>query len=94
VLIAKETGTRAAPEKWSFKNQCVKSTPGAIKRTIVLRKGMSGSALKTLPKGPSKTKAPVLDSTIVASSNRGRWLGLISLPPHDTGKYFVPTPAL
>jgi hypothetical protein len=80
MLIANDTGKRAAPEKGSFKNQCDRSTPGAIKRRRVLKKWMRGSASKKPLKDPSKIKAPVLNTTIVASSNRGRWLSLILSP--------------
>jgi len=81
VLITNDTGTRAAPEKCSPKNQCDQSTPGARKSTRVLRKASRGNAATMPFRGPSRIKAPTLDATIAASSDRGLRANPILLIP-------------
>src|SRR5215212_5477564 len=71
-LITKDTGTRAAPEKRSAKNQCESSNPGITKRKSPPAKGTRGWASKAPRRGPTRIMAPPLASTIGTSKDRGR----------------------
>src|SRR4028119_374360 len=72
VLTANATGATDRPEMGSPKNQCVMSTPGAMKSRRVATKATGGEASATARRGASRATAATLDNRIKASGDLTR----------------------